>query len=294
MESLSWLPHPYSLIDQASNAIISGLSQVAKNPNSPIASLKSHVTGMLNEVLHSDAQSVITILERYYEWVETFRRSYQWKTNERKVARLLGENCNYKDNDLLLDGTVKVDDTSGPIIFIEFSHLSDLRRTYPHPWTNTSAIWWYFTFWSIHNLPLPIFTSVPPLPWEEDKVMIHELTHFRNSLFLQYWHTTHFSNYQKSVHPLLQNEILAFLSTDSNKIESIISTLQHSKCYQFYRQIPNWSSEHTQLFVNEVILYVTLAKEIGMMRPETYLIDLALMPMREWKLYKRYLKHQKV
>ncbi len=63
--------------------------------------------------------------------------------------------------------------------------------------------------------------------------------------------------------------------------------------YHFYRRLEDKDSTTHQRFMRDVSSFINIARAVKDFRPESYLYDLALIPIKKWKRYLRYLQENK-
>ena len=64
----------------------------------------------------------------------------------------------------------------------------------------------------------------------------------------------------------------------------------HDQRYHFYRRLEGKDDNTHQRFMRDVSLFINIARAVKDLRPESYLYDLALIPIKKWKRYLGYLQ----
>ncbi len=147
----------------------------------------------------------------------------------------------------------------------------------------------FFRVVNIDGYSIPVCVV---LSWyHEESTITHEWTHFRNNVIgSDYYSSGGWRDmYESLVYDDLQEEILAFFS-EGLKRSYVQMSILHDKRYQFYMRIEWWWEAEKRRFIQDVTKYINIAREVKELRWDTYIIDLALIPLHKWYRYLLYLK----
>lgn len=151
---------------------------------------------------------------------------------------------------------------------------------------------WFFKIVDYRWFKVPVCVTL----WEQgsESIMTHEKTHLRNSIIGMNYYSRGWGNdiYETVVLDDLQEEILAFFSEGMKRAEVQLNIL-HDKRYHFYKRIESWTDVERMRFINDCQKFINIARQIKELRPESFFVDLAIIPIKKWGIYLKYLLREK-
>jgi hypothetical protein len=248
--------------------------------------LKQSVISAVDTELQWEAIWVVDTIRKYYQSIEQFLFRYGDKDTKEQVWRLFG----FRPDKLT--GDIKIV-RRWPVLQISFSEMQDLLSVKfakrKDTFTQEDKASGFFKVLRFDGYEIPVCVSLIGL--FEESTIVHEMTHFRNSVVGM----SHYSQgwwidaYEQVVYDDLQEEILAFFSEGIGRAD-IMLAIWHDQRYHFHRRLEDVNRDTHQRFMKDVAWFINTARSIKELRPESYLYDLALIPIKKWKRYLRYLK----
>ena len=272
-------------IDTISRVVLSLESKI-QNGTVDIHWIREGVISQVNHTLAKACNLSIDELHKYYIGVDYFLSRFWEEDAKVQIWKLFG----FRSEKLRWEATIT---HQGPILLMSFSDMQDLlavkfAKRKEHFTQEDRASGFYKTvYFEWHQIPVCVTWD-----WHgEDSTIVHEWTHFRNdilglSFYSQWWWR---DIYEMRVFDDLQEEILAFFS-EWLKRASIQMVLTHDQRYHFYKRIEHWSSNDQERFFQDISKYIGVARELKNLRPDTYIVDLAIIPLHQWPRYLRYIK----
>lgn len=279
IERIQWL----SRITQETERAILG------NPSIDMLTLKQSVVSAVDTELQWEALWAVDIIRKYYQSIDEFLFQYGDKSPKEQIGRLFG----FRPDKLT--GDIKIV-RQWPVLQISFSEMQDLLSVKfakrKDTFTQEDKASGFFKVLRFDGYEIPVCVSIDGL--FEESTIIHEMTHFRNSLvgmshYSQGWG---FDAYEQVVYDDLQEEILAFFSEGIGRAD-IMLAIGHDQRYHFYRRLEDKDNSIHHRFMRDVATFVNIARSVKELRPDDYLYDLALIPIKKWKRYLRYLQESK-
>lgn len=251
-----------------------------------VSTVKEMVVSIMKENGWEDIHTSLETLQKYSQSVEQFTLQYKDNTLKEQVGRLFW----FRPDKIVGDVHIK---KSWPVLQISFSDMQDLlsvkfaRRK--DAFTQEDKASGFFKVLRFERYEIPVCVIFDGV--DSEKTVIHEMTHLRNNILGM----THYSQggwvdmYEQVVYDGLQEEILAFFSEWLGRAD-IQLTLRYDPRYHFYRRLEDTDSETLQRFMRDVMVFVNIAREVKELRPENYIYDLALIPIKKWGRYLKYLR----
>jgi hypothetical protein len=250
--------------------------------------LKQSVASIVDRELQWEELICIDTIKKYNQSVEQFLIQHGDKDTKEQIGKLFG----FRPDKLI--GRIKIIQ-KWPVLQISFSEMQDLLSVKfakrKDTFTQEDKASWFFKVLRFDWYEIPVCVALES--WNEQKTITHEMTHFRNSLIGM----SHYSQggwidaYEQVTYDDLQEEILAFFSEWIWRA-AIQIAIWHDQRYHFYRRLEDINEETYQRFMKDTNFFINIAREIKELRPESYLYELALIPLKKWRRYLGYLQHQ--
>lgn len=254
--------------------------------NVDISIIHQLVLSDVDSELRWEALKVIETIGKYYQSIEKFFSQYGNETINKQIGRLFG----FRSDKLIGDTHIT---KRWPFLQILFSEMQDLLAVKfakrKDIFTQEDKASWFFKILLFEWYEIPVCVSIQG--FLKESTIIHELTHFRNSLvgmshYTQWWWI---DSYEQVVYDDLQEEILAFFSEGMWRADIILAIWYDSR-YHFYRRLEYKDDQINQRFMKDILSFVNIARAIKDLRPDNYLYDLALIPIKKWKRYLKYIE----
>lgn len=271
------------------------LSQIAQetersminSPSIDIFALKKSLASAVDAELRWEMIWVADIIGKYYQSIDEFLFQYGDRNPKEQVGRLFGFHADK------LIGDIKIV-RQWPVLQIYFSEMQDLLSVKfakrKDTFTQEDRASWFFKVLRFDWYEIPVCVSIYWLL--QENIIIHEMTHFRNSLigmnhYSQGWGI---NAYEQVVYDDLQEEILAFFSEGMRRAD-ITLAIWYDQRYHFYRRLGDNNNTTTRdRFMKDISTFINVARSVKELRPDSYLYDLALIPIKKWKRCLRYLQ----
>lgn len=255
-------------------------------PSIDMLALKQSVVSAVDVQLQWEALWVIDTIRKYYQSIDGFLFQYGDKNSKEQIGRLFG----FRPDKLIGNITIV---QKWPVLQIVFSEMQDLLSVKfakrKDIFTQEDKASGFFKVLRFDGYEIPVCVSIDGL--FEKSTIVHEMTHFRNSLVSM----SHYSQgwwidaYEQVVYDDLQEEILAFFSEGIGRA-NIMLAIGHDPRYFFYKRLEDKDDTTHHRFMKDVSTFINIARSVKDLRPDDYLYDLALIPIKKWKRYLGYLQ----
>lgn len=276
-------------IQNGSEAIQSAEKILAWKENYDILAIKQKVLSQVDDVLHGYFIQAFHRIQRYSDGISYFLKKHGTESSQIQVGRLFG----FRPEKFV--GTMDIKN-HWPVLIIEFSNMQDLlfakfaKRKEQFSQEDRASGFYKVLHFDGKEIPVCVNCS----GHDTSSTTTHELTHFRNHIigmdyYGKWWGR---SMYEVCVYDDLQEEILAFFS-EWLKRAYVQMWIVNDQRYAFYKRIEGYSSADRQRFYNDLSRFIDIARQVKYIRPETYHIELAMMPIHQWQRYLGYLQQRK-
>lgn len=251
-----------------------------------ISTIQQLVRTSIDQELRWDIFPALEVIQRYYQSIEKFFSQYGNETINNQIGRLFG----FRPNKLIGDSYIN---QWWPFLRISFSEMQDLLSVKfakrKDIFAQEDKASWFFKILHFEWYEIPVCVSIQGSL--NESTIIHELTHFRNNLiwmsyYAQWWWI---DTYEQVVYDDLQEEILAFFSEGMWRAD-IILAIWNDPRYHFYRRLENKDDQLYYRFMKDLLSFINIARAIKDLRPDSYLYDLALIPIKKWRRYLKYIE----
>ncbi|NRH21422.1 hypothetical protein HOO68_05235 [Candidatus Gracilibacteria bacterium] len=272
-------------IDTISRVVIS-MEKKIQDGSIGAHSIREIIISQVDSLLVTACDLSIEELHKCYTGVDYFLSRFGKEDAKIQVGKLFG----FRSDKLRGDVTVI---SQGPILLVSFSEMQDLlsvkfaKRKEQFVQDDRASGFYKTVYHEGYRIPV----CVTGAGFSEESTIVHELTHFRNDILGLSFYSQGGGRdiYEMRVYDDLQEEILAFFS-EGLKRSAIQMVLAHDQRYHFYRRIEDWSPKDQERFLKDISKYVGVAREVKDIRPDTYIVDLAIIPIHQWPRYLRYIK----
>jgi hypothetical protein len=273
-------------IQKLSDAIMD-VEKSIKNESVDIRSIQTSVVSAVEAEFQWQALKSIQQLEQYYKWVEYFALRYGHKAIKEQIGRLFG----FRSDKLVGNIVLK---KVWPVFEIVFSDMQDLlavkfaRRK--ETFTQEDRASGFFRIIQFEDQKIPVCVAFGDM--NDRYIITHEMTHFRNNVIGMYYYSAGggINAYEQVVYDDVQEEILAFFSEGMWRAEVQLAIV-HDPRYFFYRRLEDSMNQEMHYhFSKDVCDFIAIARKIKELRPDNYLYDLALIPIKKWRRYLKYLQ----
>lgn len=277
-----------SSIQQGAEAVQSAEGVLASRENYDMLMIKQKVISQVDQTLRGYFIQAFHRIQTYSDGISYFLKKYGAEPSQVQVGRLFG----FRPEKFV--GTMDIKN-HWPVLIIEFSDMQDLlfakfaKRKEQFSQEDRASGFYKVLHFDGKEIPVCVNCS----GHDTSSTTTHELTHFRNHIigmdyYSKWWGR---SMYEVCVYDDLQEEILAFFS-EWLKRAHVQMWIANDPRYAFYKRIEWHSNEDRQRFYRDLSIFIDIARQVKYLRPETYHIELAMMPIHQWQRYLRYLEQK--